>query len=86
MKGKVSGQSRVAKVRAAEDQVGKPPGGLSPGGQRAKSAPSPPSPNEREQVPCSEDLDSCGIGEKSYILIGRYTRCQLSWGDVTTQT
>ena len=42
MKGKVSGQSRVAEVRGAEDQGGKPLGGLRPGVQRAKSAPSPP--------------------------------------------
>ena len=34
VKGKVSGQSRVAKVRAAEDQGGKPLGSLRPGGQR----------------------------------------------------
>ena len=43
MKGKISGQSRAAKVRAAEDQGGKPPGGLRlrvlrPSVLRAKSA------------------------------------------------
>ena len=43
MNGKVSGQSRVVKVRAAEDQGGKPLGGLRlgvqrPCGLRAKSA------------------------------------------------
>ena len=35
VRGKVSGQSRVAKVRAAEDQGDKPPGDLRPGGQRS---------------------------------------------------
>ena len=45
MKGKVSGQSREAKARAAEDQGGKPLDGLRLGGQRAKSAWSP---QERE--------------------------------------
>ena len=43
VKGKVSGQSRAAKVRVAEDQGGKPLGGLRlgvqrPCGLRAKSA------------------------------------------------
>ena len=55
MKGKVSRKSRVAKVRAAEDQGGKPLGSLRPGGQRpsglraksVKSAKSAPSPQER---------------------------------------
>ena len=37
MKGKVSGQSRAAKVRAAEDQGGKPLGSLRPGDQRPSS-------------------------------------------------
>ena len=32
VRGKVSGQSRAAKVRAAEDQGDKPLGGLRPGG------------------------------------------------------
>ena len=34
VRGKVSRQSREAKVRAAEDQSDKPPGGLRTGGQR----------------------------------------------------
>ena len=53
MKGKVSGQSRVTRVRAAKDQCGKPLGSLRLGGQRpsgpgAKSVKSTPSPQERE--------------------------------------
>ena len=37
VRGKVSRQSREAKVRAAEDQSDKPPGGLRTGGQRPSS-------------------------------------------------
>ena len=53
-------------LRAAEDQGGKPPGGLRLGvqrssGQRAKSALSP---QERKQVFCSEDLHSWLDGRK----------------------
>ena len=48
VRGKVSGQSRAAKVREAEDQGGKPPCGLRPGGPR-DSAKSTPRPQEREK-------------------------------------
>ena len=62
MKGKVSGQSREAKVRVAEDQGGKLPGGQRPSGPRAKTASSPQespeSPREKEQVLSSEDVYS----------------------------
>ena len=55
MKGKVSRKSRVAKVRAAEDQGGKPLGGLRLGGQRtsgpgAKSTKRTLSPQGRDRV------------------------------------
>ena len=75
VKGKVSGQSRAAEVRVAEDQGGKPLGNLRPGGQRpsgprAKSIKSTPSPQERQSESfVLRTYIVCGIGEKSYILI-----------------
>ena len=55
MKGKVSRKSRVAKVRAAENQGGQPLGSLRSGGQRpsdprAKSTKTTPSPGETERA------------------------------------
>ena len=77
MKSKVSEQSRAAKVRAAADQGGKPPGGLRLGGQRP-SGPGAPEPRV-PRAPGAPKGDSKsfvlrtyivgGIGEKSYILI-----------------
>ena len=70
VKGKVSGQSRATKVRAAEDQGGKPPGSLRPGGQRPdgprdKSVQSTPSsPESKTRVLCSEDVYSWWDREK----------------------
>ena len=66
MRGKVSGQSRAAKVRVAKDQGGKPLEGLSPGGQRPSGprAKSTPSPQGRERVLYSEDLYSWWDGRK----------------------
>ena len=73
VKGKVSGQSRVANVRAAEDQGGQPPRSLRPGGQTpsgpgAKSVKSTPSPQEREYFVLRTYIVGEG-GKKSYILI-----------------
>ena len=69
MNGKVSGQSRVVKVRAAEDQGGKPLGGLRPGGQRpssprAKSAKSNQAPKGESESFVLRTYIVGGIGEK----------------------
>ena len=66
VRGKVSGQSRAAIVRAAKTRVASPPGGLRPGGQRPSGpvAKSSQSPREREQVLFSEDLYSWWDGRK----------------------
>ena len=72
MKGKVSGQSRAAKVRVAEDQGGTLPGSLRPGGQRPSGlrAKSTWSPRERERESfVLRTYTVGGRGEKSYILI-----------------
>ena len=72
LKGKGSGQRRVAKVRAAEGQGHKHPSGLRlgiqrPSGPRAKSIKSPPSGEMESFVLRTYTVD--GIGEKSYVLI-----------------
>ena len=68
VKGKVSRQSRVAKVRVAEDQGGKPPGGLRPVAQEPRTPQAPERETERQKkrqrdresecVLCSEDSHS----------------------------
>ena len=74
MKGKVSGQSRATKVRAAEDGGGKPPGRLRPGGQ-SPSGPGGQECQERPKPPRESESFVLrihivgGIGEKNYILI-----------------
>ena len=75
MNSKVSGQSRVVKVRAAEDQGGKPLGGLRPGGQRpssprAKSAKSNQAPKGESESFVLRTYIVGGVGEKNYVLIG----------------
>ena len=66
----------MAKVRAAEGQCGKPPGGLRPGVQRAK-----------RMSPLFEDLYSWQDGSKkvTYLLAGK-RGASFPRQDVTTQT
>ena len=79
VRGKVSGQSRAGKVRAAKDQGGQRPGGL-----RAKSALNP---QERERVLCLRTYIVGGIGEKKSHIDERINVVPaFSWGNVTTQT
>ena len=77
VKGKVSGQSRATKVRAAEDQGGKPRGSLRLGGQRpsglrAERQEHPEPQREKERERESFVLRTYivgGRGDKGYILI-----------------